>query len=64
MLDAHSTEHDGTGAWADGDGKFGGGEGSVKKPYIINDAEHWNQLVSDVNSGNYQPHHRLLFHGR
>ena len=37
-------------AWADS--TFGGGDGSVKNPYIINTAAHWNQFASDVNGGN------------
>ena len=37
-------------AWADS--TFGGGDGSVKNPYIINTAAHWDQLASDVNGGN------------
>ena len=40
------------GAWADGASSFGGGDGSVKDPYIIKTAEHWNQFASDVNGGN------------
>ena len=37
-------------AWADS--TFGGGDGSVKNPYIINTAAHWDQLATDVNGGN------------
>ena len=43
------------GAWADGGSSFGGGDGSVKNPYIIKTAAHWDQLASDVNGGtNYK----------